>query len=76
MRVQPMKHSEKAPIVADELERLTPEQVALLDAALAKVLHFGEKEGVTPDEMVALLESGMDVRELLEHIISKAAPRA
>jgi hypothetical protein len=45
----------------------------LLEVAVEKLVRAGEKAGVTPDEMIALLNSGMDIRELLDYIASKRA---
>ena len=46
---------------------------ALLEVAVEKLVRAGEKAGVTPDEMIALLNSVMDIRESLDYIASKRA---
>jgi hypothetical protein len=69
-----MKDNEESPSVADPVgDELTQEQVVLLEVAVEKLVRAGEKAGVTPDEMIALLNSGMDIRELLDYIASKRA---
>lgn len=41
---------------------------AALERAVGKLVLIGEHAGVTPDDMILLLNSGLTVRELLEYI--------
>jgi hypothetical protein len=69
-----MKNNEKSPIVAPPAaDELTHEQVVLLETAVEKLVRLAGRVGVTPDEMIALLDSGLDMRELLDYIASKTA---
>ena len=65
------------------IEQLLPESVAqkyrdnsethrlLLEQAVEKVVRVAGRVGVTPDEIVSLLESGMSITELLAFLASK-----
>lgn len=44
----------------------------ILQRALEKVVRFGEQVGISPEEMIQLLESGMSVTQLLQYLSSKA----
>ena len=47
----------------------------LLRQAVEKLVRYGYKVGVTPEEMISLLDSGLSVRDLLEVVFSNA-PKA
>ncbi len=49
-------------------EALTPEQKEGLQAAVAKIVALGAQNGVTPEQMIELLKSGLTVGELLEYL--------
>jgi hypothetical protein len=49
-------------------ERLTLGQQELLERAVGKLVLIGEHVGVSVDQMILLLESGLTVRELLEYL--------
>ena len=53
-------------------EPLTPAQKETLRRAVAKVVELGERTGVTTDEMIYLLDAGLDVGELLEYLASRS----
>jgi hypothetical protein len=57
-------------------DELTQEQVLILEVAVEKLVRAGEQAGITPEEMIGLLDSGMDIRELLDYIVSKTARSA
>jgi len=46
-------------------------ETELLNRAVEKIVRYGEKVGVGPDEMVLLLDSGMSIRDLLLFLASK-----
>lgn len=52
-------------------DELTPDQIVLLKLAIEKFVNLAEDEGVTEDELVARLHSGMDLRGLVDYIASK-----
>jgi hypothetical protein len=43
-----------------------------LQRALEKMVRFGEQVGISPEEMIQLLECGMTVTQLLQYLSSKA----
>jgi len=47
------------------------DQREVLKRAVAKMVALGEKVGVTTDQMILLLDSGLTVRELLEYLLSE-----
>lgn len=56
----------------DPVESLTPAQKEALQRAVAKIVALGAQTGVTPDEMIQLLKSGLTVGELLEYLASRS----
>jgi hypothetical protein len=46
-------------------------ETELLDRAVDKIVRYGEKVGVHPEEMISLLDSGMSIRDLLLFLASK-----
>ncbi len=60
----------------EQTDTPTAEQEEALTRALAKVVALGEEIGVTTDQMIKMLDSGMSVRELLEYLVALAEERA
>lgn len=56
----------------DAVELLTLEQKEALQRAVAKIVALGAQAGVTPDEMIQLLKSGLTVGELLEYLTARS----
>jgi hypothetical protein len=52
-------------------ETLTLAQKEMLERAVAKLVLVGEQVGVSADQMILLLESGLTVRELLEYLAAR-----
>ena len=52
----------------DPVETPTPDQKEALLHAVGKIVALGEQTGVTTDEMIQLLESGLTVGELLDYL--------
>ena len=46
-------------------------QVSVLEKAVDKLLRFAELVGVTPEEMIRLLDSGLTIGELLNYLTSR-----
>jgi hypothetical protein len=44
----------------------------VLERAVAKVILLGEQGGISADEMILLLDSGLTVSELLEYVVTRA----
>lgn len=42
-----------------------------LQRALEKLVRYGEQVGVSPEEMIQFLESGMSVTQLLQYLSGK-----
>jgi hypothetical protein len=57
--------------IRDESEPLTLAQKEALQRAVVKVVKLGEQVGVSADQMIELLESGLTVRELLEYLAAR-----
>ena len=51
---------------------LTPAQQEALQRAVAKIVALGAQTGVSPDQMIQLLKSGLTVGELLEYLASRS----
>jgi len=43
----------------------------LLEQTVEKLVRFGQQVGVTPEEMISLLDSGISIRDLLAFLASK-----
>ena len=52
----------------DLTQALTCTQKEVLERAVAKIVLIGAQVGVSADQMILLLESGMTVQELLEYL--------
>jgi hypothetical protein len=50
---------------------LTCGQTEVLERAVGKLVLIGERVGVTPDQMILLLQSGLTVRELLDYLAAR-----
>lgn len=55
----------------DLSQPLTCAQKEVLERAVAKVVLLGAQVGVSADQMILLLESGLTVSELLEYLVSQ-----
>lgn len=47
--------------------------VKVLERAVEKLVRFGEQVGVTPEDMISLLDSGIGIPELLMFLASKSS---
>ena len=57
-------------------EPLTSPQREVLRRAVAKIVILGEQAGVSVDQMILLLQSGLTVGELLDYLTRKESERA
>lgn len=55
----------------DLTEPLTLAQKEALERAVAKVVALGAQVGVSADQMIVLLESGLSVGELLDYLAAR-----
>jgi len=58
----------------DASEEWDRERIPGLSRAVDKLVEFGELVGVSPEEMVVLLDSGMTMRGLLYYLVSQSSP--
>jgi hypothetical protein len=47
-----------------------------LERVAQQLVRFGQQVGVTPEEMISLLDSGISIRELLAFLASKSSGAA
>jgi acetyl-CoA acetyltransferase len=48
----------------------------LLEQTVEKLVRFGQQVGVTPEEMISLLDSGISIHDLLAFLASKSSGAA
>jgi hypothetical protein len=60
----------------DLTQPLTCEQKEVLERAVAKIVLLGAQVGVSADQMILLLESGLTVGELIEYLVAQSAESA
>ena len=48
----------------------------LLERVAEKLVRFGQQVGVTPEEMISLLDSGISIHDLLAFLASKSSGAA
>jgi hypothetical protein len=48
----------------------------LLEQAVEKLVRYGQKVGVTPEEMISLLDTGISIPDLLAFLASKTSSGA
>lgn len=48
----------------------------LLERVADKLVRFGQQVGVTPEEMISLLDSGISIHDLLAFLASKSSGAA
>ncbi len=46
----------------------------LLEQTVEKLVRYGQRVGVTPEEMISLLDSGISIHDLLAFLASKSSP--
>ena len=49
------------------------EQRVLLERSVEKIVRFGQQVGVTPEDIISLLDSGISIRDLLAFLPSKTS---
>jgi len=57
-------------------DELTEREAQVFEQAVTKLVLYGRKVGVPPEEMISLLDSGMSMRGLLEFLAAKGSPAA
>jgi hypothetical protein len=69
-----MNYDVAVDIGQDASEEWDRERIPGLSRAVDKLVEFGELVGVSPEEMVVLLDSGMTMRGLLYFLVSQSSP--
>jgi len=66
-------NSESRPVTSEvtKPQQWPAEETELLNRAVDKIVRYGERVGVRPEEMISLLDSGMSIRDLLLFLVSK-----
>jgi hypothetical protein len=62
-----------ASVSHDRAEALTLEQKESLVCGVAKIVALGAQTGVSTDQMIALLKSGLTVSELLAYLAARCS---
>ena len=62
----------KVRVVAPEVLNLRQREV--LQRAVGKLIVIGQRVGVTADDMILLLQSGLTVEELLDYVAASERP--
>jgi len=71
--MKPLQPPESLP---QNCEDFVEKDAILLEQAAEKLVRFGQQVGVTPDEMISLLDSGIRIRDLLAFLASKTSGAA
>jgi DNA-binding transcriptional regulator YhcF (GntR family) len=59
--------------ITQNYEEFPEQHKRLLEEAVEKVVQVAQQVGVTPEEIVSLLDSGISIPDLLAFIASKAS---
>ena len=57
-------------------EDLDERRARLLEQAVEKLVRYGQKVGVAPEEMISLLDAGISIPDLLAFLASKSSGAA
>lgn len=63
----------ESPVFTDSLSFAQKE---VLQRAVAKIVLLGDQVGVSPDQMILLLQSGLTVGELLDYLYARSEESA
>jgi hypothetical protein len=66
-----MEPSQTPESLTQNCDRFVEEHGLLLEQAVEKVVRVAEQVGVTPEEIISLLDSGISIRDLLAFLASK-----
>lgn len=71
-----MKPSHPPESLTQDCETFVETDAVILQRAVDKLVRFGQQVGVTPEEMISLLDSGFTIQDLLAFLASKTAGSA
>lgn len=66
-----MKEPRPPESLNENCEQFIDKDEVLLQRACEKIVLFGRQVGVTPEEIISLLDSGMSIRDLLAFLASR-----
>jgi hypothetical protein len=66
-----VKPSQPPESLTQNCDAFVEEDSLLLEQAVEKVVRVAEQVGVTPEEIISLLDSGISIRDLLAFLSSK-----
>lgn len=68
-----MKHVQLPESLKQNCEEFVERDALLLHQTVEKIVRFGQQVGVTPEEMISLLDSGFSIRDLLVFLAAKSS---
>lgn len=71
-----MKPLQSPESLAQNCGGLVEKDATLLQQAVEKLVRFGQRVGVAPEEMISLLDSGISIPDLLAFLASKSSGAA
>lgn len=69
-------HSPQSVTDGSHPEDFDERDAILLERVVDKLVRFGQQVGVTPEEMISLLDPGISIRDLLAFLASKISGAA
>jgi hypothetical protein len=66
-----MEPSQPSLSITQEYSNYSEEHRLLLERAVEKIVLFAQQVGVTPEEIISLLDSGISILDLLAFLASK-----
>jgi hypothetical protein len=66
-----MEPSQPSREITQKHENYAEAHGLLLEQAVEKIVLFAQQVGVTPEEIISLLDSGISIRDLLAFLASK-----
>lgn len=58
------------------LDHIDERDALLMEEVAEKLVRFGQRMGMTPEEMISLLDSGISIRDLLAFLVSRCSGAA
>jgi hypothetical protein len=64
------------PAVDNQSNAFSEKDSIMVEHVAEKLVRFGQQVGVTPEEMISLLDSGISIKDLLAFLASKSSGAA
>ena len=71
-----LSHSSTQSLRSGDLDQLSDAEPLLIEKVADKLVRFGQLVGVTPEEMISLLDSGSSIDDLVALLVSKRSGAA